>query len=226
MKGIYLRGPNDFSLEEVPEPVPGRNDVLIGVRVTGICASDVHLLRGRNPFAGYPLVPGHEYMGVVLKAPAKSGFKKGDRVTGFPEVACGKCPACRQGRLIHCPEFQFVGVRAPGGSFCERLVVPYKRVIRLPKGMEDKVGAMIEPTAVAVHANKRSGLKRGDKAVVIGGGTIGLLTAQVARAFGASKVVISEPIAPRRAIAQNLKFRLVCNPREEDLVSFVKNNIG
>ncbi len=85
---------------------------------------------------------------------------------------------------------------------------------------------MVEPTAVAVHANKRGGVKKGAKVVVIGGGTIGLLTAQVARALGASKVVLSEPIAERRKVAESLGFRLICNPVEEDLVSFSKKNLA
>jgi len=226
MKGIFLKGPNDFALQELEEPVMGKNDVLIQVQMTGICASDIHLLHGRNPFAIYPIIPGHEYMGEVVKAPAKSGLKKGDKVTVFPEEGCGKCAACKKGRMIHCPEFKFVGVHLPGGCFRERLVAPYQRVIKLPKTMSDEMGATVEPTAVGVHAVKRGELKKGAKVVVIGGGTIGLLTAQVARALGASKVVISEPIAERRTIARDLRFQLVCNPVEQDLVSYVKENVG
>ena len=198
MKGIYLTGPNNFSLQELNDPEPGKNDALIKVRMAGICGSDVHLLRGRNPFAAYPLVPGHEYMGEILQAPKGRGLRKGDRVTVFPEVGCGKCPACKEGRLVHCPEFKFVGVRMPGGCFCEKLAVPCDRVIKLPKAMKAEEGAMVEPAAVAVHAVQRGGVKRGDRVVVIGGGTIGLLTAQAARAFGASKIVVSEPISERR----------------------------
>lgn len=226
MKGIYLTGPNNFSLQDLDDPVPGKNDVLIKVCVAGICGSDVHLLRGRNPFASYPLVPGHEYMGEVLQAPKARGLRKGDRVTVFPEVGCGKCPACKEGRLVHCPEFKFVGVRVPGGCFCEKLVIPLERVIKLPKTMNDEEGAMVEPTAVAVHAVQRGGVKRGDRVVVIGGGTIGLLTAQAARVFGASKVVISEPIAARRKIAQTLGFKLICNPMEHDLPAYVQDEMG
>jgi len=226
MKGIYLTGPNNFSLQDLNDPVPGKNDVLIKVRMAGICGSDVHLLRGRNPFAAYPLVPGHEYMGEVLQAPKGRGLRKGERVTVFPEVGCGKCPACKEGRLIHCPEFKFVGVRVPGGCFCEKVAVPFERVIKLPKTMKDEEGAMVEPTAVGVHAVQRGGVKRGDRVVVIGGGTIGLLTAQAARAFGASKVVVSEPIAERRKIAQTLGFKLICNPIEHDLLAYIKDEIG
>ncbi|HSR11550.1 MAG TPA: alcohol dehydrogenase catalytic domain-containing protein [Thermodesulfobacteriota bacterium] len=226
MKAIYLTGPNAFSYQEVEPPAAGRDDVLIRVRMAGICGSDVHLLRGRNPFAAYPLVPGHEYMGEVVSAPKKSGFKPGDKVTGFPETACGKCAACRAGKLIHCPEFRFVGVRVPGGCFGEIVSVPAWRVIRLPKAMDEEQGAMVEPTAVAYHANKRAGVRKGDRVVVIGGGTIGLLTAQVARTMGAGKVVISEPIPERRRIAEKLGFRLLCNPVEQELPAFVSERIG
>ncbi len=226
MKGIYLTGPNQFSLRELDDPVPGKHDVLIQVRMAGICGSDVHLLRGRNPFAGYPLIPGHEYMGKVLQAPKNSGVGKGDKVTVFPEAACGKCPACREGRLIHCPEFKFVGVMVSGGCFCEKLAVPCGRVIKLPKAMKEEEGAMVEPTAVAVHAVQRGGVGKGAKVVVIGGGTIGLLVAQAARAFGASRVVISEPIAERRRIAQALGFKLLCNPAEQDLPAYAKDELG
>jgi 2-desacetyl-2-hydroxyethyl bacteriochlorophyllide A dehydrogenase len=226
MKGIFLKGPNDFALQELEEPSAGKKDVLIQVDMAGICASDIHLLHGRNPFANYPLIPGHEYMGTVLKAPAQSGLKKGDRVTVFPEEGCGKCPACKKGRYIHCPEFKFVGVHLPGGCFCERVAVPYRRVIPLPRTMSKEMGATVEPTAVGVHAVKRGEMKRGAKVVVIGGGTIGLLTAQVARALGASKVVISEPIEERRRIAGALGFRLVCDPQEVNLASYVKEKVG
>lgn len=225
MKAIYLTGPNEFSFQEVEDPIPKRDEVLIQVRMAGICGTDVHLFRGRNPFANYPLIPGHEFMGEILQAPHQSGFKMGDRVTVFPEVGCGKCRPCNEGKLVHCPEFQFVGVHLPGGGFCERVTVPYERVFRLPKKMGEEEGAMIEPTAVAVHANKRAGIRKGMKVVVIGGGTIGLLIAQVARHYGALRTVISEPIENRRKIAKTLGFSLICNP-EEELPSFVKKKIG
>jgi 2-desacetyl-2-hydroxyethyl bacteriochlorophyllide A dehydrogenase len=226
MKAIYQTGPNEFSFREIEDPIPKRDEVLIKVILAGICGTDVHLIRGRNPFAEYPLIPGHELMGEVVWAPVKSKLKKGDKVTIFPEVGCGRCQACREGRLVHCSEFKFIGVRLPEGGFCERMAVPYKRVFRLPKTMEEEVGAMVEPTAVAVHANRRAGIRKGMKVVIIGGGTIGLLTAQVARVYGASKLILSEPIENRRIIAKTLGFRLICNPQEEELSSFVRKHMG
>lgn len=226
MKAIVLKGPNDFPLEEVDNPIATAEDVEITVRMAGICGTDVHLLRGRNPFASYPIVPGHEYMGEVLTAPENSSLTKGDKVTVYPATGCGKCEACRAGRLPHCSQFMVIGVRLPGGCFAERVVANYKRVFPLPHEMDDEVGAMVEPTAVGVHANRRAGIRGRESVVVIGGGTIGLLIAQVAVAYGASRVILSEPIAERRALAGKLGLELMCDPHREDLVSFTRRSIG
>jgi (R,R)-butanediol dehydrogenase/meso-butanediol dehydrogenase/diacetyl reductase len=226
MKAIVLKGPNDYALQEIADPKPGPEDVEIKVRMAGICGTDVHLLSGNNPFAAYPVTPGHEYCGEILSAPDKSGFMEGERVTVYPAQGCGKCEACERGWFPHCPEFKFIGVVLPGGCFAERVVAHHKRIFRLPKEMSDEVGAMVEPTAVSVHANRRAELRKGMKVVVIGGGTIGLLTAQVARAYGASQVVISEPLGSRRALAKDLGFTFLCNPMEEDIVALVKHQVG
>jgi len=226
MKAIVLRGPNDFSLQEVENPVPSLDDVEMKVLMAGICGTDVSMARGRTPSVIYPIIPGHEYVGEVLRAPADSNFKKGDRVTVFPAVGCGKCEACKAGRIPHCPEAKTVGVLRPGGCFTERVVANHQRLFLLPKEMENEVGAMVEPTAVAVHANRRAEVGKGMKVVVIGGGPIGLLIAQVAKSYGGSPVIVSEPIAERRALAKKMGFNLICNPKEEDLVSFVRINIG
>jgi 2-desacetyl-2-hydroxyethyl bacteriochlorophyllide A dehydrogenase len=226
MKAIVLRGPNDFSLEEIPNPAPASDEVEIGVRVVGICGTDLVLLRGKNPSVPYPIVPGHECMGEILRAPADSNFHKGDRVTVFPAFGCRTCEACKAGRIPHCPEAKTVGVLRPGGYFAERIVAHHDRIFQLPDQMEDEVGAMVEPTAVAVHATHRGQVGKGAKVVVIGGGTIGLLMAQVARAYGASSVTVSEPLAERRSLARKLAFELTCNPQQEDLVAFVRGNVG
>jgi 2-desacetyl-2-hydroxyethyl bacteriochlorophyllide A dehydrogenase len=226
VKAIVLNGPNDFSLEEIEDPVPTGEEVEIQVRMAGICGTDIHLVRGKNPFAAYPIIPGHEYMGEVLTAPAQADVRKGDRVTVFPAEGCGTCEACKAGRVPHCPEFKFIGVRLPGGCFAEKVVAHHGRVFLLPKDMEDEVGAMVEPTAVGVHANRRADLREGMKVLVIGGGTIGLLIAQVARVYGASEVIVSEPLGERRALAKQVGIELICNPQDEDLVSFVKRNMG
>jgi 2-desacetyl-2-hydroxyethyl bacteriochlorophyllide A dehydrogenase len=226
MKAIVVKRPNDFGLQDVEDPVPSPDDVEMKVLMTGICGTDLSIIRGRNPAIPYPIIPGHECVAEVLRAPENSKLNIGDRVTVFPSVGCGKCEACKSGRIPHCPEAKTVGVLRPGGYFAERIIAHHERVLLLPREMENEVGAMIEPTAVAVHSNRRGGVGKGTKLVVIGGGPIGLLHAQVARAYGASPLVISEPIAERRALADRMGFELICNPREEELVSFVRKNMG
>ena len=226
MKAMVLRGPDDLSLEEVPDPIPASDEVEIKVNFTGICGTDMNLIRGRYSAATYPLVAGHETMGEVIKASENSEWQPGDRVTVFPAYGCRACEACKAGRIAHCPEAKTVGVLRPGGYFSERIVAHSDRAFRLPDEMEDDVGAMVEPTAVAVHAVKRGQMETGAKVVVIGGGSIGLLTAQVARAYGASEVIISEPISDRRSVAREIGFAQTCNPLEVDLASFVLDGVG
>ncbi|MBW1698019.1 MAG: alcohol dehydrogenase catalytic domain-containing protein [Deltaproteobacteria bacterium] len=225
MKAIVLRGPNDFCLEEVKEPIPTAEEVKIRVLLAGICGTDLTLLRGKYPAAPYPMVPGHETMGEILQAAEDSQFKPGDRVTVFPAFGCRKCDACKTGRIAHCPEAKTIGVLRPEGYFAEQIVAHQDRVFHLPEQMHNEMGAMVEPAAVAVHANHRGQVQQGARVVVIGGGTIGLLTAQVALAYGASAVIVSEPIAERRAIAKQVGIELTCNPLETDLVCFVRKKM-
>jgi L-iditol 2-dehydrogenase len=226
MKAIILSGPNDFSLEETAEPVPTSEEAEIKVFATGICGTDLSLLRGKYTAATYPMIPGHETMGEILQAPENSKLNPGDRVAVFPAFGCRQCEACKTGRIPHCPEAKTLGVLRPEGYFSERIVAHQERIFPLPEQMENEIGAMVEPTAVAVHANHRGQAKPGAKVVVIGGGTIGLLTAQVTRAYGASVVIISEPIAERRALANEMGFALTCDPLKDDLCSFVLKKMG
>jgi 2-desacetyl-2-hydroxyethyl bacteriochlorophyllide A dehydrogenase len=119
-----------------------------------------------------------------------------------------------------------MGVANPHGCFAERVAVHYKHVFRVPDQITDLAGAMIEPTAVAVHVNNRGGVSKGARVVVIGGGVIGLLCAQVARARGASKVLISEPIFERRKLAERLGFDLVFDPMRSNIIQNIRDSMG
>jgi L-gulonate 5-dehydrogenase len=230
MRAIVLREPNRFALEEIKDPVPNTEEVEIKVRLAGICGTDLHVLRGHNPFVAYPLIPGHEYVGEVLKAPEGSSLRVGQRVIVYPSKGCNTCKACREGRTIHCPQFEFIGVSRSGGGFAEKVVVHENHVIPLPENLADIEASLIEPLAVAVHATRRAGMSEnitnGPIVVIIGGGTIGLLIAQVAKRFGASSVILSEPLAGRRLLATKMGIDAVCNPAEEDVADFVAERIG
>ena len=226
MKAIVLNAPHDFCLQDIDDPEVSADELEIQVNLVGICGTDLTMVRGTNPAIQYPIVPGHECMGEVMQAPDGSEFQPGDRVTVFPALGCETCEACLSGRIPHCPEAKTIGVQRPGGYFAERISAHTRRVFKLPDSIADPVGSMVEPTAVAVHANHRGMVVKGCKVVVLGGGTIGLLIAQTALAFGAAGVVVSEPIAERREVATALGITWVCNPLKEDLVSVVRNWIG
>ncbi len=230
MRAIVLRGPGQYRLEEIPDPVPAPGEALIRVGLTGICGTDIHVLGGHNPFIAYPTVPGHEYSGRVVSAPAGSGLAPGDRVSVFPGVGCGRCQACREGRPPHCPTFKFAGVSLPGGSFAEYVTAPVERVFKLPEAIDEELGALIEPLAVGVHANRRAGLLEPGagkpKVVVIGGGVIGLLTALVTKLSGAGAVMVSEPLAERRELTARLGLGLLVDPTSEDLVARAEREMG
>lgn len=226
MKAIVLNAPHDFYLQDIDDPVVSVEDLEIRVHFVGICGTDVSMVRGTNPAIQYPIVPGHECMGEVLQAPDGSGFQPGDRVTVFPALGCETCEACRSGRIPHCPEAKTIGVLRPGGYFTERISAHPRRVFKLPDSIGDEAGSMVEPIAVAVHANHRGMVEMDSKVVVLGGGTIGLLIAQTALAFGAQSVVVSEPIAERRDLAKTLGISWVCNPMEQDPVALVRHSIG
>ena len=226
MKAIVFNGPHDFALTDIENPSCAADEVEIKVHTAGICGTDLTMLHGRNPAVTYPIVPGHECMGKIVRAPDDSTFKIGDRVTVFPAFGCRQCTACKAGHIPHCSQAKTIGVLRPGGYFTERIVAHTERVFRLPEQIDDDVGAMVEPTAVAVHANRRAALEKGAKIVVIGGGTIGLLVAQIAQAYGALSVVISEPYVGRQSLARKIGFDLICDPREENLTDFVRDHIG
>ena len=226
MKAIVLNAPHDFCLQDIDDPVVSTDELEIRVNLVGICGTDQTMVRGTNPAIQYPIVPGHECMGEVLKAPGGSGFQPGDRVTVFPALGCETCEACLSGRIPHCPEAKTIGVQRPGGYFAERIGAHPRRVFKLPDSIEDAVGSMVEPTAVAVHANHRGMVAEGSKVVVVGGGTIGLLIAQTALAYGAAGVLVSEPIAERRDLANSLGVSGVCNPLDQDPVTVVRDRIG
>jgi 2-desacetyl-2-hydroxyethyl bacteriochlorophyllide A dehydrogenase len=199
---------------------PRAGDVQIDVAFTGICGTDLHILHGAmDRRVTLPAVLGHEMSGTVRAVGGDvEGWKPGDRVTVMPLDWCGTCPACLAGSSYLCHRLNFLGIDSPG-SMQPVWNVPARALVRIPQGLALDVAALAEPTAVAVHDVRRSGLAAGDRTVVAGGGPIGLLIACVARAEGAD-VLLLEPNAGRRAVAASLGFR-VCDPTKEPLGELV-----
>jgi 2-desacetyl-2-hydroxyethyl bacteriochlorophyllide A dehydrogenase len=190
-------------------------EVRLGIEAVGICGSDVALWAGKHPYASYPVVPGHELGGRVLEASSDVDLRPGQRVTVRPILTCGTCRACREGRLNHCPRVRVLGVHVDGGM-AEEVVVPAQTVFAMPANSSAEQGALVEPTAVAVHVCHRAGLKPGDRLAILGTGVIGLLCLQVAKAGGTALVLGVDREPSRLALASGLGADLVVDNRYQD----------
>jgi (R,R)-butanediol dehydrogenase / meso-butanediol dehydrogenase / diacetyl reductase len=210
--GVY-RGIKHIAVEEASAPVAGANDVVLDVRACGICGSDLHVyLAGKLAQPG--MILGHEFAGeVAAVGAAVEGIAVGDRVTGMPLQSCGECVRCREGNAHLCEltRERLIGFGLPGG-FAEQLRIPDARlgenVHRLPEELDFEAGAFVEPLGVCVHAVRRSGAQPGERALVLGLGTIGLLVAQVLRAYGVEEVYGTDLSELRRDRAAELGIRV------------------
>ncbi len=226
--GVY-RGIRTIAVEEVAEPELGSRDVILAVKACGVCGSDLHTyLEGGPVEVGQ--VMGHEFAGEAIAVGADvEGVALGDRVAGFPVLACGECRRCREGRRNACDNWlgRSIGFGLPG-AFAERVRIPDavlgENVHRLPDTLGFAAGALSEPTAVGVHAVDLAELGPDDTAVVFGLGTIGLQVAQVLRARGVSTVVGVNRSPLRRAIAEQLGVTAV--EGGDDLPAKVRDALG
>lgn len=204
MKCAVLQGVKSIVTKELPEPEKNNVSVIIDVKKAGICGSDIH-----NWDIGMPegLVLGHEFCGVVTNPGASENLKVGDRVTALPISPCGFCPACTSGNHQYCPQTwtYAVGLSLDNpGAYAPKCTVRPDMVIKVPDNMSDNEVAMVEPTAVALHAVHLADLEVGNKVLVIGAGIIGDLCADFAKLNGASYVAISETNSNRGSKAVKL----------------------
>ena len=221
MKASVYLGPERVEARDIDVPERAEDEVLIKVARAGLCGTDLHIYQGHmDQRVSVPLVMGHEMCGEIVEAPDGATFGMGDRVVVEPTVACGACPACRRGHRHICQNLNFLGIDSPG-AFQAFWNAPLDRLHRVPDTLDDDAGALIEPLAVAVHDVRRAQVELGDRAVVIGGGPIGMLVAMAARLDGA-EVVISEVNAFRLEKAKALGFEIV-NPLETDLLEYVED---
>lgn len=188
MRAAFCSEPGMFQLRDSARPVPGPGEVLIRVARCGICGSDLHYFHGGFP---PPVVcPGHEISGEVVELGPDASWKVGDRVAVEPLVVCRECWACRTGDYQLCSRMRLLGTSRDGG-FAEYLCMPSYALFALPTGVDLEVGALTEPLAVAVHAARLAEVRLGERVLVLGGGTIGLLAIAAARAAGAAEVWIT-----------------------------------
>jgi L-iditol 2-dehydrogenase len=184
----------------VPDPEPARGEVVVQVAAAGICGTDRHILKGEFP-SRPPVVLGHEFAGtVVALGEGVTTHRVGDLVACDPNIACGVCPSCLLGRINLCENLVAVGVHRDGG-FAEFSTFPAHRAIPLPAGLGLREAAFSEPLACCIHALDIAAIRPGERAIVIGGGVIGLLCVQLARLAGAEVLLITRS-ADRRRIGE------------------------
>ena len=218
-------GDRTITVAELDAAPPAPGEVQIRVAYTGLCGTDLHILHGNMDARVHtPLTFGHEMSGTVAAVgDGVTGWAVGDAVTVMPLDWDGTCPACLAGNQHICQNLNFIGIDSPG-SLQELWNVPAEVLVPLPAGLRLDHAALVEPVAVAVHDVRRANLQPGQKAVVIGGGPIGVLIASVAREFG-GEVVVIELDANRRAQIDALGFTTL-DPRETDQVAWVNEWTG
>ncbi len=187
MKAAVLVGPRQVEVREMADPAPGPGEVVVKVMACGICGTDLHAYRGELPLAA-GLPPGHELAGeVVAVGEGVEGVAPGQRVAVEPLKVCRRCPYCERGELQLCPSRVLLGTFLPGGM-AQLVAVPAYSIYPLPEGMDYSLAALAEPLAVAVHGLHLAGLGMGERVLVLGSGSIGLMVVLAAAAAGAHVV--------------------------------------
>lgn len=211
---VKSRAAPGLSMEEVPEPEPGPQDVLIGVGKTSICGTDLHIYRWdewAQATIPVPLVIGHEFMGRILAmGSGVEGLRVGERVSGEGHITCGHCRNCRAGRRHFCHHHLGLGVTRPG-AFAERVVIPAANVFPLPDHIDDDTAAILDPLGNATHTALSFDLV-GEDVLITGAGPIGVMATAIARHVGARFVVVTDPNGYRREMAGRLGADLVIDP--------------
>lgn len=212
-------------VKDADTPVAGRGELLIRVAYAGVCGSDLHSFLGTHPFRKPPVVLGHEVSGTVAAVgEGATGFALGDRVTVMPYLACGECLYCRRGRSNICENKTVPGIKGWLGSFAGYFVSRPEITYRLGGRTTLKQGALAEPLAVAVHSAVRGRVGPGSRVLVLGGGTIGLLTAYAARRMGADFVALTDLYDHNLGVARHIGVARTYNARMEGLEGAVRGD--
>jgi 2-desacetyl-2-hydroxyethyl bacteriochlorophyllide A dehydrogenase len=209
--------PGKLEIIDLEQPSIGEGQARLRIEAVGICGSDVALMAGTHPYAVYPVIPGHELGGRVLEVPVGSRWAAGQRVAVRPTISCGVCVSCKHDRPNHCPEIRVLGVHLDGGM-AQEMIAPLELLYLVEGDLTADHAAMVEPTAVAVHACRRAGLQAGMSLAVIGSGVIGMLVIQVARAWGCGPILAIDRLPSRLKICEGLGADVVVNNTEDSAI--------
>ena len=225
MHAAVLHGVADLRYEEFETPQAGPGEVIIKVRATGICGSDIPRVLGHAAHY-YPIVLGHEFSGVIHElGEGVENLHIGQRATAAPLVPCLQCGDCQQGQYALCRQYRFIGSSLPG-SFAEYVKAPARNVVPFDDQVSFVQGAFFEPSTVALHGLRRAGYHGGEQVAILGGGTIGLFTLQWAKQLGARSVTVFDINNERLALASALGADATVNTTQENWPDLVQSVVG
>jgi len=230
MKAQVFYKPEDMRLEEVNIPQVAADEVLVEVKVCGICGSDIAYYWGLSPLETKqgrgPLILGHEFSGELVEmgetAKNRSEFKKGDRITIDPVQYCNTCKICAQGKVNLCPNATVLGV-STNGAFAEYVKCRYTNVYKLPSNVSYEEGTFAEPLSCAIYAIQKLEVSLGDICAILGPGPIGCMMVQLLKRTGAGKIIMVGTRDYRLRIAQKLGADEILNVKEKDSTWYVEN---
>jgi threonine dehydrogenase-like Zn-dependent dehydrogenase len=226
MKALVLKEYKQFACEDVPDPEPAPDEVLVAVKACGICGSDVHGMDGSTGRRRPPIIMGHEAAGIICRVGSGViGWATGDRVTFDSTIYCGHCEFCRRGLINLCDHRRVLGVSCEdyrqNGAFAEFVAVPQHILYRLPDGLAFEHAALVEPFAIALHAIRRAPPMLNDTVVVVGAGMIGLALVQALSRTGCGRLIAVDIADDRLALAAKCGATNIINPSAEDAAAAI-----
>ena len=225
MKAGVVHAPFDIRCEEIEKPSPKAGEILIQVKYTGICGSDIPRVNGTASHF-YPNVLGHEFSGVVAElGEGVTEFAVGDRVSGIPLLPCMECEDCQRGNYSLCKHYKFIG-SSRFGSFAEYVAVPATNAVKFNSGVAFQHAAFFEPATVALHGLLRVPYRGGRKVAILGAGNIGMLTMQWAKIFGAAQLCVFDIVPEKLEEAKKLGATHAINTLEKDYLDQAKAVTG
>jgi L-iditol 2-dehydrogenase len=221
MRASVMTGVETLTIEDRPVPTPGAGEVLVEVAAVGVCGSDVHYYRhGRigDFVVDEPMILGHELSGrIAAVGEGVDGGRIGQRVAVEPQHPCRRCAQCKAGRYNLCPEMKFYATPPIDGAFCRYVTIDDDMAHPVPDSMSDEAAALLEPLSVAITTMRKARVAPGTSILIAGAGPIGVICAQAARAFGASRIVVTDLVASRREKALQFGATEVLDPTQTDV---------
>lgn len=225
MKACVLHAVGDLRCEEVPAPSVRKGEVLIKIKASGVCGSDIPRVFDKGTYH-FPTIPGHEFAGQIIEAgEGVDSALIGKKAAVFPLLPCMKCECCQIGEYAACTDYNYYGSRCDG-AFAEYISVPVWNLVMVPDVLSYEEAAMAEPAAVAIHALRQAGIEIGDNVVIFGAGPIGLMLAQWAQAWGADRVMLVDIDGGKISFAKGLGYKNVWNSTDGDPVQWIKEVTG